>query len=80
MDKLKVILKQLQKYHFWLLSIVAIISGLVGSIMAGRSLSAVYSQEKQKIDAKFTALGGILNNNPHPNSKWKEGVEKLNVQ
>ncbi|MBI3837713.1 MAG: hypothetical protein HY288_07240 [Planctomycetia bacterium] len=80
MNQLKVILKQFQKYHFWLLCVVAIIAGMVGSMMAARSLSAVYAQEKQKIEAKFNALTGILGTNPYPNSRWKEGVEKLNGQ
>jgi hypothetical protein len=80
MDQLKVILKQLQKYHFWLLSIVAIIAGMVGTMLAARSLSATYMEGKGRIVAKFNSLSEIRSTDPYPNNQWKQAVEKLNGQ
>jgi hypothetical protein len=78
MDKLKVILKHVKKYHFWLLAVVTLIAGLLGSMMAAGSLSAAYRDGKGKIDSKFSALKEILGTESHPNDEWKQGVEKLN--
>jgi hypothetical protein len=80
MDQLKVILKQLQKYHFWLLSVVAIIAGMTGTMLAARSLTAAYTEGIVKIVARFKALGDIRSTDPYPNNLWKQAVEKLNGQ
>src|SRR5262245_13396703 len=77
MDKVKVILKQLQKYHFWILSVIAIIASLVGWSMASKSLSSVYSAEKQKIESKFKELSGLKNVDKPPNSTWKSELDKV---
>lgn len=80
MDKVKVILKVLQKYHFWLLCAVAMITGMVGWMMASRTLSAAYTANKAKVVAKFTALKGIQGTDNFPNSTWKEDIDKMTKQ
>ncbi len=80
MDQLKVILKQLQKHHFWLLCVAAMITSLVGWSMARKSLSAVYEQQKSAINAKFSSLKGLRDLPDHPNSSWKQGIAELTEQ
>jgi hypothetical protein len=80
MDQLKVILKQLQKHHFWLLCLTAMITSLVGWTMARKSLSAAYDQQKSAINAKFSSLEGLKNLPDHPNSSWKQGISDLTEQ
>ena len=80
MDQLKVILKQVQKYHFWLLSVVAIIAGITATMMAASALSATYTAGKGKIVSKFKSLSDIRSTEPYPNTQWKVAVEKLNGQ
>src|SRR4051812_46084567 len=78
MDQVKAILGQLQKHHFWLLSAIAMIAGLVGWFMATRSLSAAYEQNKSTVNGKFTSLQGILTSpEKPPNSTWGEEIAKL---
>ncbi len=77
MDQLKTIAKQVQKHHFWLLCVAAMIMALTGWIMASRSLSAVYAERKIAIMAKFTDLQGIQSTENPPNNEWKTAIDKL---
>ncbi len=77
MDQVKVILKQLQKYHFWLLSVLCMIVGLVGWFLGARTLSADYGANKASIDSKFTSMKSLQTGDKPPNSKWKDGISKL---
>src|SRR4051812_27852551 len=80
MDKVKVFLSQLQKHHFWLLSVIAMIAGFVGWFMATRSLSAAYDQNKSTVNGKFSALQGILSTEKPPNGTWGEEIGKLTTK
>ena len=77
MDQVKVILKQLQKYHFWLLTAVCMLVGIVGWVLGARTLSADYSANKAKITSKFESLKTLRTTEKPPNSKWKDGISKL---
>ena len=77
MDQVKVFLKFLQKYHFWLLCIVTMIAGVTGWFMARKSLSADFEKNKGSILGKFTALQGILSTENHPNGTWTTGIGEL---
>ncbi len=77
MDQLKTIFRHLQKYHFWLLCVVSMIAGVVGWMMATRSLSAAYTTNKAKVLSKFQALDGIGTTDNYPNSTWKSDIDKL---
>jgi hypothetical protein len=79
MDQLKVILKHVQKHHFWLLCVGAIVAAMVGWMMARKSLSADYDRKKGNIVAKFDRLNGLMGIENHPNSTWKEKVDELTV-
>ena len=77
MDQLKVILKHVQKHHFWLLCVTTMAAGMVGWFMARNSLSAAYTKNKADIVAKFTSLQGILGVEHHPNGEWTKEIGKL---
>jgi hypothetical protein len=76
-DKLKVILKHLQKQHFWLLSIVCIVAGLTGWMMASKRLAEAYARGKSEIEGAFSGLDTINNEPNYPNGRWKEELGKL---
>lgn len=80
MDKLRPILAKLRKHHFWLLSLMALITGLVGWYMASGRLSAAYDTNKSKIVGKFSNLDGILSTPDHPNAKWTEEIGKITAK
>lgn len=80
MDKVKVILKQLKKHHFWILTVIVIIAALVGWMSATNKLSASYLERKSKIIGTFKKLDDVKGTDPHPNSAWKEAVGKLASQ
>ncbi len=80
MDQVKDILKQVAKYHFWILSLVAIIAAITGWFMASKALTAVYNQQKSTITGKFTALTGIQSTQDPPNATWAEEVDKLTAE
>src|SRR5262249_20385245 len=67
----------LQKHHFWLLSLVCVIAGLVGWSMASRSLAEAYSRSKSEIEGAFSGLETIRGEANYPNAKWKEETAKL---
>lgn len=77
MDKVRVVLKLLQKHHFWLLSLACVIAGLVGWKMASTSLADAYAKGKGEIEGAFSGLATITSEQNYPNAKWKEEIGKL---
>jgi hypothetical protein len=77
MDQVKVILKQLQKHHFWLFCVTVIITSIVGWWMARKSLSATYDQKRQAIVGKFSTMENLRGAESHPNASWKLGIDEL---
>ena len=78
MDQLKVALKYLKKYHFWLLCLVAMITGLVGWTMASSAaINDDLRRRKIAIIGKFKSLQDIQQDQNPPNAQWKEGISKL---
>jgi len=74
MDKVKQILEQLRKYHFWILCVVAAIVGLIAWSMSSGKLDAEFRASAGKIDADLKKLEGISVDQPHTN--WKDSTEK----
>jgi hypothetical protein len=77
MDKVKVFLGYAQKYHFWILCVVAMIAGLVGWKMASGTLSEQYATNKGSVTGKFQTLQGIQGNQFPPNSEWTTAIASL---
>jgi hypothetical protein len=80
MDKVKVILGYLKKYHFWLLSVVAILCGLIGWMKARGVLDDEYAKNKSTVTGKFTALTGVQQNQNPPNSEWATAIAAITKQ
>jgi hypothetical protein len=80
MDKVKVVLGYVQKYHFWLLSVVAIMFGLFGWMKARGTLDEEYAKNKGTVTGKFSSLSGIQQNQNPPNSDWAVEIAKITKQ
>jgi len=80
MDKVKVILGHVQKHHFWLLCVVAVIAGLFGWTKARSKLSTEFTANKGTVSGKFEALRGIQNDPNPPNNTWAEQISTLTKQ
>jgi len=75
MDKIKPYLFQLRKHHFWVLTLIVLITGLVGWQMASSDLSKIYAAQKSKIEGSFAKVQAILSENNPPNDTFKLGVD-----
>jgi hypothetical protein len=69
MDQLKAAMAWLAKYHFWVLSGLIVLVGLVVWFLATSDLNARYNTRKQKIDGDFQAMQGIQGEQQHPNER-----------
>jgi len=77
MDQLKQFLSQVQKYHFWLLAVLAVVISLVGWFFAKNVLSADYKSGREKVKQSFDKTERVKSVESHPNSKWTEGVKQV---
>ena len=80
MDKVKVFLGYAQKYHFWILCVVATLAGLVGWYMASGTLAEQYAANKGTVTGKFSALQAIQQNQYPPNDNWTTALATLTKQ
>jgi hypothetical protein len=69
MDQLKAAMAWLAKYHFWVLSGLAVLVGLVVWFLAVGDLEARYNSRKQKLDGDFQTMQGIQGEQQHPNDR-----------
>ena len=76
MDQVKVALAVVKKYHFWILSLVVLLTGATVWFMAADTLAKAFEADKSKIETATKSLdpfsGGEL-----PNASFKEKVDKL---
>jgi hypothetical protein len=75
MDQLKQFLSQVQKYHFWLLAVLAVVISLTGWFFAKKVLSADYKSGHEKVTANFGKTEHVKDIPSHPNGQWTEGVK-----
>jgi hypothetical protein len=80
MDKVKVILGYVQKYHFWLLSLLAVMFGLLGWMKARGTLDEEFTKNKGTVTGKFSTLSGIQQNQNPPNSEWAVAIAAITKQ
>lgn len=80
MEKLQVILETIRKYHFWLLSVLAVVASLVGWMKARGTLSDEYTKGKAAIEEKFGSLEQIQMTEFPANGTWKDEIAKLTDQ
>jgi hypothetical protein len=77
MDKVKIYLALLLKYHFWVLSGLVLIIAFSGWGIATAALANYYKTQRAKIDAEFAKMQAITRKDNHPNKTFEEGVDKL---
>lgn len=81
MDQVRAFLKQLVKYHFWILSVLVLIIATVCWTMASSSLDAKFSQRKSTIDGAFSSMTSLKQQATCPNPEVnKVNQEKVDEQ
>jgi hypothetical protein len=76
MDQVRVFLKLLVKYHFWILSVLVLIIATVCWTMASSSLDAKFTQRKSAIDSAFSSMTTLKQQATCPNPE----VNKVNQE
>jgi len=69
MDKVKITLAILKKYHFWVLCGLIILTSLGISVIATADLTAQLEARTQELNASFSSVERICSVSPHPNQK-----------
>lgn len=77
MDQVKAIFGGIKKYHFWILCVIVIIVGLTSWYMSTSTLRAETDKNAANIKQKVDAVNAINNINPHPNTAFVEGMDKM---
>jgi hypothetical protein len=80
MDQLKTFLAALQKYHFWILCVLAAIVGLVIVVVSGKKLIGVYDSKKAEISSTDNRIREVSGRTEHPNENWIKAVEKKTTE
>ena len=76
MDKVKVALALLKKYHFWVLCLLVLVITLTVWAKATADLAQQFDARKTQLDGSFTAVDGVCAIQNHPNEAVIAGVEK----
>lgn len=75
MDQVKVALAVVKKYHFWILSVVVLITGAVVWQMASSALARAFEADKGKIEAATKSLDPF--GGEPPNASFKQKVDQM---
>lgn len=79
MDQLKVVLAVLKKHHFWFLSGLVLIVGLLAWWLATGGVAAEFAQFKSDVEQRIQEQQGIVQQNPaHPNDDVIAGFQAEN--
>ena len=78
MDKVKVALAVLKKYHFWVLCLLIVIFGMLVWTTASADLSKQFTQRKSKLDSALKSAHAIAGETGHPNEKTNQLLISLN--
>lgn len=77
MDKAKEIWGFVKRQHFWILSPILFIIGLVGWFMATGKLAKSFDENKGKVDSYISTMSGVRGISPHPNQEYLDNMAKL---
>ena len=80
MDKVKVVLAFLKKYHFWALCLLIIVFGMVVWNLASADLTNQYTKRKSRLDSVLNSSRAIASETNHPNNKTNQSLAKLNAE
>ena len=76
MDKIRILLHQVVKHHFWLLSAVVMLVGLGCWFLASSNLAKIYAANKTKIKQEFSSQNSLRSRGFHPNEQVNEEQRK----
>ncbi len=77
MDKVKFVMAQLKKQHFWVLSLVIVVTALVAWAGATSSLDERFNARKTEVDGKFSAVGDVKTTVNPPNDGVINKIHEL---
>jgi hypothetical protein len=77
MDQVKAYLAIVRKHHFWLLSAIVLIVGVLSWWKSSTALSAAYDSQKATIETKFRDATSVTQISEHPNQTFIDGVTKI---
>jgi hypothetical protein len=73
MDKVKQILEQLRKHHFWILCGIAALVGVAAWYLSSGKLQAEFTQNATRIESEIKKVDGITDT---PKDGWKDSAER----
>jgi hypothetical protein len=79
MDKLQPILAAIKQYHFWVLTVVVALLGLIAWSAATASLTEQFERSKREVEGKKTSVNRIHGEADHPNDKIIDGMKGENL-
>jgi len=74
MDQVKIILRQLQKHHFWVLSVVTLLVALVCWWMGANSLASATAAHESEVKKSFSDMQDVEKNGHPANKDFSKGV------
>jgi len=77
MDQLKNFLGIVKRQHFWFLSPILLVIGIVGWMMSTQKLSKEFDANKVTVNSYIQQMGTVSQNRPHPNDEYHQGMEQL---
>jgi uncharacterized membrane protein YgcG len=77
MDQIKLILGNLKKYHFWILCVIVIITGLTSWYLSTSSLKSEADKNAANIKSKEAEVRNVMGITPHPNTGFLTGMDKM---
>ncbi len=77
MDKVKLILTGLKKYHFWVLIVVVVVVGLVMWATATADLAGRYEKREGELDGHFSAVRTIVSEPAPPNQGVVDAIQHV---
>ena len=77
MDKARVLLVRLKKYHFWVFTGLVPLLALAVWYLSTGELAAEYKANRDKVESKFNGLSAIVSKTDHPNKTFEKGTRLL---
>jgi hypothetical protein len=75
MEKVRVALEVLKKYHFWILLVLIVLITFGTWYMATSDRADAFSKQKTAIDGKFSSVEAIKNFRDHPSEAYNQALK-----
>ncbi len=77
MEKLRAILEQLKKYHFWILCGLIVLLSFGSWFMATGAQESSFDKQKKEYDGKIRIVTDIAGNAQHPSQKYIDEIRAI---